>query len=248
MGGEDAAVGDAAVGDAGASFEDAAVGDGGASFEDAGMILEDAGAAPFAAVADAYATQEDVELTIAAPGVLANDLGSDLAAVAAAALATSAGGQVSLAADGSFVYLPPADFAGTDSFDYAIVAPGDPAEASATVTIDVAPVNDPPIALADAATGDEGTSCLTLDPLGNDTDPDGDVLQGRVVAAPVHGHLYRVDTNEAVDAGDAFAGALCYKPNQRFFHGTDGLTYTAEDGHGGASEAATVAITIIDIS
>jgi hypothetical protein len=71
---------------------------------------------------------------------------------------TAAGGSVTIAADGSFVYTPPsANFNGADSFDYTIRESEHGvllnAPSTATVSIDVAPVNDPPVIEPVAVTG-----------------------------------------------------------------------------------------------
>ena len=69
------------------------------------------------AVADTYTTDEDVELVVvAAEGVLANDADDGLMT---AVLETDVvNGTLALAADGSFTYMPGADFFGEDSFTY----------------------------------------------------------------------------------------------------------------------------------
>src|SRR6266498_2508431 len=67
---------------------------------------------------ESYATDEDTALTIAAPGVLANDTdieGDSLTAV----LVTNPGhGTVSFNANGSFTYTPASNYNGSDSFTY----------------------------------------------------------------------------------------------------------------------------------
>lgn len=91
---------------------------------------------PNPAVDDAYSTDEDTLLTVPAPGVL----GNDRAGSTSATLDTGPeDGTLALAADGSFTYQPDRNFFGTDSFVYRGLD-GDPA----TVTIEVAPVNDNP--------------------------------------------------------------------------------------------------------
>jgi len=72
---------------------------------------------PPVAVADNYTTDEDVELVIAvAEGVLAND--TDDGPLTAVLETDVANGTLVLAADGSFTYMPDADFFGEDSFTY----------------------------------------------------------------------------------------------------------------------------------
>lgn len=69
---------------------------------------------------DFYQTVKNVNLVIAAPGVLANDtttIGS-LTVQTPGTFATTAGGSVTIASDGSFVYTPLANYVGADSFTY----------------------------------------------------------------------------------------------------------------------------------
>ena len=73
-------------------------------------------AAQTVANADRYFVQPGGSLTIAAPGVLANDGGTG--ALSARLVRNSAQGVLSLNADGSFVYTPRAAFTGSDSFTY----------------------------------------------------------------------------------------------------------------------------------
>lgn len=70
------------------------------------------------AVDDAYSTDEDTELVVDAPGVLTNDSDIDGDALTAVLELDAANGTLALAADGSFTYLPDADFFGEDSFTY----------------------------------------------------------------------------------------------------------------------------------
>ena len=65
------------------------------------------------AVNDSYSTNEDTALTIAAPGVLANDTDVDSATLTAALVSGPAHGTLTLNANGSFTYTPAANFNGT---------------------------------------------------------------------------------------------------------------------------------------
>ncbi|MCB9915914.1 MAG: tandem-95 repeat protein [Planctomycetes bacterium] len=69
---------------------------------------------------------------------------------------------------------PPAGFCGPCTFTYQVRDTGTPALESnvATVTVDVLPVNEPPVALDDSATTPEGTP-VNIDVTVNDSDPDG---------------------------------------------------------------------------
>lgn len=73
---------------------------------------------PPVAVDDAYELNVDETLTVAAPGVLANDI-DPLSGVMTAKLdAKPSHGEVTLSADGAFTYVPDAGYAGTDTFTY----------------------------------------------------------------------------------------------------------------------------------
>ncbi|MCK5603086.1 cadherin-like domain-containing protein, partial [Candidatus Pacearchaeota archaeon] len=67
---------------------------------------------------NAYATDEDAALVIAAPGVLGNDTDVDGDSLTAVLNSGPANGSLTLNADGSFTYIPDADFNGQDSFTY----------------------------------------------------------------------------------------------------------------------------------
>ena len=87
------------------------------------------------ATSDAYTTFQDVALTVAAPGLLANDAGGP--GLTAALVAGPAHGTAALNADGSFTYTPAAGYSGPDAFTYQAAA-GSARSATATVNLTVA--------------------------------------------------------------------------------------------------------------
>jgi len=91
---------------------------------------------PPVAAADAYSTDEDVPLNVAAPGVLANDSDVDGDALSALTPVGPSNGALLLNADGSFTYTPDSNFNGADSFTYT-VSDGSGGSDTATVTITV---------------------------------------------------------------------------------------------------------------
>src|SRR5207302_1838872 len=146
---------------------------------------------PPVAANDSYATAEDTPLTVAAPGVLANDSDVDGDALTAAVVTAPAHGTVTLAANGSFTYTPAANYNGADSFTYKA---NDGALNSniATVTIAVAAVNDPPVAAAQSVTTNQDTAkAITL----TASDVDGDPLTYAMVTPATHGTLSGVAPN-----------------------------------------------------
>ena len=79
-------------------------------------------------------------------GVLANDFDTDAGTTsftASVATPPSQGQLTAFAPDGSFDYVPDPDFSGTDTFTYS-VSDG-LLEQTATVSLDVTPINDAPL-------------------------------------------------------------------------------------------------------
>ena len=111
-----------------------------------------------AANGDTYQTDEDTQLGVEAPGVLANDSDPDGDALTATVVSGPGHGSLTLNADGSLSYTPGLDYNGTDSFSYRANDGGlesDPV----TVTIDVRPVDDtPPAAPAQRPSGDSASA------------------------------------------------------------------------------------------
>ena len=185
------------------------------------------------AVNDEYSTDEDTALTIAAPGVLANDTDPDGDPLTVSIVNEPEHGTVTLSADGSFVYTPEANFHGVDGFSY-LASDGSGNSEVASVTVNVNSVNDDPQGAEDAYATDEDTA-LTIDAaagvLANDTDADGDPLTATLVTGPANGTL-------TLNAD----GSFNYTPNAEF-NGSDTFTYTASDGTSSTGEI-TVTITV----
>ena len=184
------------------------------------------------AVNDVYVTSEDTRLTIGAPGVLGNDTDADSATLTAILVANPAHGTVTLNANGSFTYMPAADYNGPDSFTYK-ASDGTADSNVATVGITINAVNDAPVANNNSYSKNED-STLTVSGsgvLGNDTDADHDPLSAILVSGPSHGTL-------ALNAN----GSFTYTPAANY-NGLDGFTYKANDGMAD-SNVATVTITV----
>jgi hypothetical protein len=111
------------------------------------------------AVADSYNGTQDTPLTIAAPGVLANDTDADGDPLTAVLMAPPAHGGVVLSANGGFSYTPAAGFSGADSFTYKANDAKDDS-AVATVTITIAATATPQTDVT--VSGDQGTAKTTV--------------------------------------------------------------------------------------
>jgi VCBS repeat-containing protein len=85
---------------------------------------------------DGYETNEGSLLTVLAPGVLSNDFDANDNPLTAILVTAPLFGTVTLNSDGSFDYIPTANFSGTDSFSYK-VTDGSADSNVAMVTINV---------------------------------------------------------------------------------------------------------------
>ncbi|HVL52917.1 MAG TPA: Ig-like domain-containing protein, partial [Vitreimonas sp.] len=199
------------------------------------VVINVANAAPTSADDGPYAATEDTALTVPAPGVLANDTDDDGDALSAVLVAGPSNGTVTLDADGSFVYVPAADFNGPDAFTYR-AADGLDTSPVTTVSILVAAVDDPPAAAADAFVASEDTALTVPGPgvLGNDTEVDGDPVAAALVAPPRNGQL-------VLDAD----GGFDYLPDPNF-HGVDSFTYAIDDGVSSATAVVTLTVSPIN--
>ena len=134
---------------------------------------------------DAYATDEDTQLAISAPGVRGNDSDADGDPITAILVAGPTDGALTLNADGSFTYEPDSNFNGSDSFIYKANDTIDDSNL-ATVTITVNPVNDAPTITSSPVTDATERSPYTYDVDADDSDV-GDVLTFSLDVDPVAG-------------------------------------------------------------
>ncbi|GAA4030668.1 retention module-containing protein [Actimicrobium antarcticum] len=179
---------------------------------------------PPVAVADAATTSEDTAITITAATLLANDTDVDGNPLSIISVQNGVNGTVTLV-DGAVVFTPATNYNGPASFTYTI-SDGQGGTSTATVNVGVTPVNDPPVAVADAATTSEDTA-ITLTAatlLANDTDVDGNPLSIISVQGGVNGTVALVD------------GAVVFTPAANY-NGPASFTYTISDGQGGTSTA-----------
>ncbi|HVS66481.1 MAG TPA: IPTL-CTERM sorting domain-containing protein [Thermoanaerobaculia bacterium] len=132
----------------------------------------------------------------------------------------------------NLTYTPDPDFNGPDSFEFQVEDPSGGTD-TATVSITVDPVQDPPTANAQSVTtGEDVPVVITL----TGSDLDGDSLTFAIGTGPVNGSL------SAITPIDATSSQVTYTPNGNF-NGADSFTFTANDGTV-SSAAATVSITV----
>lgn len=175
---------------------------------------------------DGYSTNEDTPLTIAAPGVLANDDDVEGSALTATVVTNPTKGTLALNADGGFLYTPSPNANGLDSFTY--TANDGAADSSAvTVLLTINPINDLPTTTPqDVSTNEDTSKQITF----GGTDVDGDALTYVVLSNPTKGAL------------SGTAPTFTYTPNANT-NGADSFTFKVNDGTGD-SPNATINITI----
>jgi VCBS repeat-containing protein len=194
---------------------------------------------------DGYGVDEDVVLTVdAGSGVLVNDLDVELDSLTAVLVSDVSSGSLALAADGSFVYTPAADFAGVDSFTYRATdsEPG----SVATVTLSVGAVNDKPTCVADGPFDVTEDAPLDTDiadsVLANDDDIDGDVL-GAVLATVLEGAPEVAHGTLALRAD----GTFVYVPDLNYV-GADSFAYRPTDGTDSGDSFCVVTLDVLPVN
>jgi Ca2+-binding RTX toxin-like protein len=185
-----------------------------------------------AATNDVAATSEDTAANIA---VLANDTDSnpaDVGSLTVSSVTQGANGTVTInnpgTANNSVRYAPNANFSGSDSFTYTVADPGG-LTATATVTVTVTPVNDPPVAVNDAATTTQ-PAAVTIQVLTNDSDSDGNALTVSAAGPSPNGTVTFT------------ANSVTFTPTSGF-SGNTSVPYTISDGNGGTATAS-IAVTV----
>ena len=143
------------------------------------------------------------------------------------------------ASSGAFTFVPNANYSGGQAFDYTISDPAGGTD-TATATISITAVNDPPVAADDGVfTVTPGTS-VTIAVLGNDTDIDG----GALSVSQINGTTVAIGGSVTLPSGtivtrnaDGTLGVVMAPGNSD----TETFIYTLSDGNGG-TDTATVTL------
>jgi len=194
------------------------------------------------ALNDDYAMNEDCSATAAtscaAPFVfnpLANDTFNGLPLPAGAIVTITSApriGTLVVAANGTMTYTPNANVNGAEGIGYTVTVNGLVSNV-AYITINIAPINDIPVAVNDTATAIVG-KVNSVNVLANDTDIDGvlDLASAQIVTWPAQLGAKPVPTT----------GVVTFTPTAT---GTFPFTYKAVDKAGAVSaNAATASITV----
>jgi VCBS repeat-containing protein len=173
---------------------------------------------------DAYTAAEDTPLTVAAPGVLANDSDPDNNPLSAVLVSGPSHGTLTLNPDGAFTYTPATNHTGSDSFTYQ-ASDGTLSSELATVTLTVTAANDPPtVAVAAGGTCGRDDHSGTINLTVADVESPAAVL----TLSPASSNPALVPTGNIAFAGSGTARTM---------------TVSAVDGRSGS---ATLTVTVSD--
>jgi VCBS repeat-containing protein len=158
--------------------------------------------------------------------VVGNDADVDSTVLSAVLVNGTVNGALTLGADGRFSYVPAANFNGTDSFTYR-VNDGLADSNTATVSIAIVPVNDPPVANSQIVMTEKKRAVgITV----TAQDQEGSPLTYRIVRGPLNGSLSGTPPK------------LQYTPDKKFI-GVDSFAFVANDG----AADSTVAVVLIAV-
>ena len=200
------------------------------------------GNSPPVAVDDVGNADEDNAVTI---DVVANDYDPDNnldpTSVTNSGLLQPSNGSISInSTTGAITYTPNNNWFGTDNFEYRIYDTGSPPLSDvALVTVNIASVNDAPVAVNDAANTNEDYSVI-VPVLSNDYDIDGNLVPSSVsvTTQPAHGSVAVNTTN----------GNITYTPAANWF-GVDTFIYqVGDDGTPQLFDNATVTVTVASVN
>ena len=182
-------------------------------------------------VSSTFATDDEFDINEDDTNVALDVLDNDIAVPVTRTLTIidasgTSNGTVSIRDGVEIIYTPDSDFFGEDSFTYTIRDDGGD-ESSATVTVNVAAVNDAPTANDNSYSVPEDSIDFEMTVLGNDSiSPDANetLTISQITSGPSNGSI--------TNAGDR----LLYTPDANFV-GSDSFTYEISDGNGGTDQA-----------
>lgn len=191
------------------------------------------------AVVDNFTTGFNTPLSVASPGVLANDGDGNGDSLSAAVVTGPAHGTLTLNANGSFLYTPAAAFTGTDTFSYQ-ASDGVALSAATTVSIAVG-VNSPPTITAptNVALVDSGSGATSAPLAFTVADVDG----AAVVVTASSSNTALVANSAVVLAGSGGSRTVVVSSVAGAVGGTSTITLTASDGLLTSSATFTVQVT-----
>lgn len=196
---------------------------------------------PPVASQDFYGAVHGQSISVSAPGVLENDYDPDYDALQAVLVnGPSYAASFSLGGSGSVTYVPPASWAGSDSFSYKAF---DGTDYSEEVAVYIYIGNTPVITTPDTdyIVLHDRTLVVPKEQgvLANDEDWDGDEFWAELGTSPAHAAAFELNSD----------GSFTYTPTEHWTGG-DSFTYYAWDGisgpFGGRSGPVDVTISVVN--
>ncbi|HWV16412.1 MAG TPA: Ig-like domain-containing protein, partial [Cellvibrio sp.] len=187
--------------------------------------------APVAVADSGFSTNEDSALTLTPNQLLINDTDADNDSLTIISVQNATHGTVALV-NGNIVFTPTANYNGPASFTYTI-SDGHGGTSTASVSLNVAPVNDIPVTANQSLTTPEDTP-----------------ISGQVIASDVDNDIlgYSVTTNAAHGTVtlNPTTGEFVYSPGANY-NGSDSFKVTVSDGNGGtAVSTITIGVTPVN--
>ncbi len=183
---------------------------------------------PPTALGDSTTINEDASATVV--DVLANDTDQDGGPKTVESKTEGVHGTVAIIGGGAgLTYTPDSNYCGPDSSSYELNG-----GSTATVSITVTCVDDPPVGVNDSATLAEDSSATVVDVLANDTDIDGGPREVASKTSGTHGTV-------AITGGGS---GVTYTPDPNYC-GPDSFTYTL---NGGSTATVSITVTCVDDS
>jgi gliding motility-associated-like protein len=159
---------------------------------------------------------------------------------------TTTGGAFTVSNLGVVTFTPNGTFSGVTTLGYRVNDNSGGTSNTATISITVTAVNDPPVANNDAATTTEDVA-VTLNVVANDTDEDGTISASTVDLIPsTPGPNNSVSTTQGTFVVNA-SGIVTFTPTLNF-NGTASTPYTVNDNGGLTSNEATITITVTPVN
>jgi hypothetical protein len=180
------------------------------------------------AVDDGYGTAPGTPITV---DPITNDSDPDGDPITVTGITPATNGTAVLNGDGTVTYTPDAGFIGTETISYTLSDGSLTDTATITFTVSDEGGNLAPDAVDDMAATTIGTA-VTVTPITNDSDPDGDPITVTGITPATNG--------TAVLNGD---GTVTYTPDAGFT-GIETISYTLSDGS--LTDTATISITVSD--
>jgi arylsulfotransferase ASST/Big-like domain-containing protein/hemolysin type calcium-binding protein len=180
---------------------------------------------PPVAIDDSFGLKEDDSSKEIS--VLINDHDVDAGPISIGSISDPSHGAAAIEGMDAILYTPNPDYCGADSFNYTLSG-----GSSATVSLEIACIDDAPSAVADSAnlTEDDPSTAVTV--LANDTDIDGDPLTVADKTEPAHGTV-------SIGAGGS---GVAYAPVADYC-GPDSFTYAL---NGGSTAMVSVSVACVD--